>query len=283
MSWTDPQEPSTSAAGAEVPTPADLDLGDDRTIPPAAAGPGSAPGEPSRRRSTLGRWVLIGVVIVVVSAVSAYLRRPEPVTQLGMDMFARIPSEQRDALTDDLRAAVGGRFDAMSTSEARTEVAALVQAGFARLDDARLARHLDLLVTAIFRAKEATCASFGRSSLGGTAVDEAVVLDLVNALETADLEEWYRLSVDAIAAEMAGEPPARTVSDAEVELALQPVYESWTVAEQEVVAVVIANLATASDADVCRAVRLAYDGTNLVPEADQAIISLYDMQAAPRR
>jgi hypothetical protein len=242
--------------------------------------PGQAmlPEVPPRRRPPYLRYALILLVAFVTVGTIAYLRRPDPIQQLGEQVFARVPGDARDALVSDLRSAVGNQLDNLSAVDQRTRVSTMIRDGYARLGDAQLGRRLQLEVKALDRSDAAACAAYGRASFGSGSMPPDVALNLINALDTADLTEWYQLAVQAIKADVAGTTPARSVSQADFVAAFRPVINQLSASEAATITAVTQDLAGSSDADVCRAVRIIYDTTVATAGIDLATVSLFDLQ-----
>lgn len=241
---------------------------------------GSGPA-PRRSRRYL-RAALSLLIVFTIAGVFAYVRRPDPLIELGTQLFTRIPADQRDSLTEDLSDAIGDRLDGKSTQEQFALAQRLVASGYARLGDAQLIRRIELLVKALNNVDEVVCSDFGRASLGSRAIDPEVAIHLLDGLAVADLTEWYQLAVAAAKAEVADSPPARTVPDSEATAIFERVTANWTDADRTTVGSVTADLVAASDHDVCVAIRLVYKSVLAAPDADLAKISLYDIQAAAK-
>jgi hypothetical protein len=264
-------------AWAPEPPPGPVWNPDAGSLVEPVSGTPAPPVAPPRRRPFLLYAVILLVAFATVGTI-AYLRKPDPIQQLGEQVFAKIPGDARDALVSDLRSAVGNRLDNLSAADQRTQVSTMIKDGYARLDDASLSRRLQLEVKALDQADPAACAAYGRASFGSASMPPDVALNLISSLDPTDLTEWYRLAMQAIKADVAATAPTRSVSNADFVAAFRPVINQLSAGQDATIAAVTQDLARATDDQVCQAVRFIYDATVATPGIDLATISLFDLE-----
>jgi hypothetical protein len=250
--------------------------------------PGPAP-EPESRTRTAGLFVVVLVVAIlgagagaaIVGLIGAGNAGPtiDPqMADLADKVYAGLPPDARRDLATELERLLGDRVAGKTPTQIATEAALATARGFARLDDATLVRRLELQTTALDRATTRACAAFMRMAFGGvTAFDLSVAAELVLQLDESELTEWYRLSLDAIRAELNGTPARRSVTDDEFFAAFTPISDRWSAADIALINAVTSSPATATDEDVCRVAKLVYGDLGILTPADRAVIALYDI------
>jgi hypothetical protein len=219
--------------------------------------------------ATVGGKFLLGFLAasVVGSAVSGLFGGP----------WDRLPSDVRSGYEQRLEAAVGKQLEGLSDADAKKKVEDWLAAGYLRLDDGRLIRHLDLEIEALGRAEEATCAAFGREAITGQTVSDDTGSKLISSLEQPALVEWIGLNVDAIEAELRGSPNPTRITDDESTAVLNELIEGLGQGELETFAALDSG-GTATDAEVCHAVRLLYNTAKKLDPDSKAIMARFDVQ-----
>jgi hypothetical protein len=254
------------------------------TVPTEPTLPPGTPLQPaSAQKRSRRRLLLIGVGVFVLVMAGLALRTI--VTQTAVDYAAqffggplqRLPADQREALGLRFDTMLGDRFDGMSNQEIAADLERLVRGGMPRLDDARLVTRLQLQTKGLDAMTEAECAEFGRPSMSGQPVPNSVGQTLMKHLEAADLGVWLDIAADAVEAELAGTSPARRVSDAEAEQVFKEVFEGVEGETLTLITDVSANQATATDADVCTAIRTIYDLSLELASPSIELLARYDI------
>jgi hypothetical protein len=261
------------------------------SVPPVAPGDvgwppadGSAAVAPAPRRPKAAILGGIGVVAAVAAAIAVKVLPFFAAGVIGSALsgvfggpFERLPSDVRSGYEQRLEAAIGDRLEGLSDAEAGTRIEQMLFAGLTRLPDDRIVRHLDLQVRALRVTSEATCAAFGRQSLGGQAINDDTSNDLIASLDDAALAEWIGINVEAIEAESRGTPAQRFVTDAEVANVFDSIVGGLTPGQLNTISVVSTG-GTATDTDVCSAIRALYDETQDLDPVGKAAMARYDIQ-----
>lgn len=285
--------PATPSANAPAPGGAPMPVG--APIPgwaspgsqapelgsPLGDGPAAAPA-PRRPKA-----VVLGAVGLVAALAATIAIKVLPFFAAGVVATAlsgafggpwdRLPADVRNGYEQRLEAAVGNRFDGLSDAETGKRVEKLIFDGMLRLGDERLVRHLELQIDALHRTGDATCASFGRQSFGGVAIADATSDALISSLETNGLVEWIGINVEAIEAETRGSPDKITVAESEVNRVFEAIVGGMTETELATISAINSG-GTATDADVCAAIRSLYDKTQVLEPTLEAIMARYDIQ-----
>jgi hypothetical protein len=217
---------------------------------------------------TVGWKLLVGTVAVgiVGGTVSAFFGGP----------WDKLPSDVRASYQHRLETAVGSRLDGVSESAAKAQFETWLHGGFARLDDARLVRHLQLEVDALNRTSEKDCASFGRESMGGKPVDDDTSQHLVASLDQAAMVEFVGLNVDAIEAELRGSPAAVSVSSAESAPILQQMLGRLSSSQMQTLTALNSGT-TITDREMCDAVRGLYGQSLSLDPSSLALLARLDV------
>ena len=172
--------------------------------------------------------------------------------------------------------AVGNRLDGASESVARAQFETWLHGGYARLDDARLVRHLRLEIDALNRTSEKDCASFGRESLGGKAIDDDTSQHLITSLDQAGMVEFVGLNVDAIEAELRGSPPAVSISSADSGPIFEQMLGALTPGQMQTLTALTAG-STVADREMCAAIRGLYGQSLNLDSASLAVLARIDV------
>ena len=282
-SWSNAEQPPAEQPPAGPP-PGPQPASPWTATPPAPPdGPAFQAPPPSPKRRTWPRAVLAAVLVVLVAAivrgVVAVATRADPLDAAAYELVQTLPSESRDRIKEELKATVASSTQGLSSEQARARISDLTVKGFARLDDQRAIRRLELQVAALNAADPATCAAFGRASIAGTLSGERdLAIRLIRALKPAELEEWFELSIAAIKLEQAGQPAAQRVTDADFERVMTPVFEAYSEAEATALQNVSSNPKSVTDAEVCSVIRRLYTAAVQLPPNDRVIVARYDIQ-----
>ena len=293
------REPESSPPAPEQPTPARTPAASssstwtppEGSVPPVAPGDlgwppadGSAAEAPAPRRPKAAILGAIGVVAAVAVAIGVKVLPFFAAGVIGSALsgvfggpFDRLPSDVRGGYEQRLETAIGDRLEGLSDAEAGARIEQMLFAGLTRLPDDRIVRHLDLQVRALRVTSEATCAAFGRQSLGGLTINDDTSNDLIGSLDDAALAEWIGINVEAIEAESRGTPDQRFVTDAEVADVFDSIVGGLTPGQLNTISIV-SNGGTAADADVCSAIRALYDETQDLDPVGKAAMARYDIQ-----
>ena len=294
MTFQPPPERSPLGPEAATPRPNELTgsvqpnaLG---TSDPSSAGssPGDstiAPGQASSRRTrrgplfgglailagvigTIGWKLLVGTVAagVVGGTLSAFFGGP----------WDKLPSGVRSSYQHRLETAVGNRLDGVSDTAARAQFQTWLQGGYARLDDARLVRHLQLEIDALRRADEKDCASFGRQSVGGKAIDGDTSAHLIGSLDQASMAEFVGLNVDAIEAELRGSPAPVLVSNAESGALFERLLGQLSTTQMQTLSSMSSGTSV-DDHTTCDAIRGLYSQSLTLDPSSLAVLARLDV------
>jgi hypothetical protein len=201
----------------------------------------------------------------------------DPVFVFGTTVMQRLDPAARDRIVARYKTVLGDRFKGMTETQASDASAQLTQKGYLRLDDQHHVRRLQLLAAAFGASDLASCASVARASFTGAKPDTTAVIKVISSLDSAGLEAWLNQSFDAEAAEIAGAPPARSVTAAEFQDAFQRLAAKLPTADYQTSQEVAQGAATATDADVCAAYRTLYTAASTAPQADAVVFSIYDL------
>ena len=251
---------------------------------PVPAGPAAAtvplPPRRSRRRG-------VGVVLAVVAVVGAIggkvvlgILTATVVGSIFSSAFGgpwdRLPSDVRDSLGQRLQAALGDRLRGLSDADASGRVASMLAGGLPRLDDATLVDRFTIATTALKTVDVATCAAFVRDGVAGTTPPVAIAEKVVDALDTATLERWFEINVEAIEADARGAPPARAVSPDASSKMFADVLGLVPAADQATLRALIGGTPT-PDAATCTAATDLYSTAIIIGGQDLDTIALYDV------
>jgi hypothetical protein len=217
---------------------------------------------------TIGWKLLVGTVAagVVGGTLSSLFGGP----------WEKLPSEVRSSYQHRLETAIGNRLDSVSDTAATTQFRTWLQSGYARLDDARLVRHLQLEIDALRRADEKDCASFGRQSVGGTTVDGDTSAHLIASLDQASMAEFLGLNVDAIEAELRGSPAPVIVSNAESGALFERLLGGLNASQMQT----LSSMSSGSSVDdhaTCEAIRGLYGQSLALDAPSLAVLARIDV------
>jgi hypothetical protein len=217
---------------------------------------------------TIGWKLLVGTVAagVVGGTVSAFFGGP----------WQKLPSDVRSSYEHRLEAAIGNRLDGVSDTAATAQFETWLQGGYARLDDARLVRHLQLEIDALRRAEEKDCASFGRQSVGGKAIDDDTSGHLIASLDQASMAEFVGLNVDAIEAELRGSPAPVVVSNAESGALFERLLGGLSTTQTETLSS-ISSGGSVDDHTTCDAIRGLYAQSLTLDAPSLALLARLDV------
>lgn len=272
-----PEGPSPEAATPEARPSADLGWA-------ATAAP---TGVPRRRLTGLPLVGTIAVAAVVGAIVFVAAQRGlaqitganDPAFVLGNDVIQHLTPDARDRLKARLDTVLGDRTKGMTASQAAGTTSKLTASGYLRLDDQHHIRRLALLTQALAASDATTCAAVARAGFGGTKPDAALAVKVILNLDSASVEEWENLAIDAMQAELAGAPPPRSVSDAEAKAMYQRLGSQMDAATARLIGRVSQNPAIVSDADICTAFRALYRAGSAASPSDAVLFSLVDLGA----
>jgi hypothetical protein len=260
-----PQHPTTTAGPADAPW----------TPPPMAPRPRS------RRAALVGGFAILAGLIgtigwkLLVGTVAAGLVGGTLSSLFG-GPWDKLPSNVRSDYQHRLEAAVGDRLDGKSESEKRALFDGWLHGGFARLDDGRLVRHLQLEIKALDQVAEADCARFGRNALAGKPIDDQVSQHLVASLDEASMVEFIGLNIDAVEAELRGSPAAVQVSADESATILNGMVGGLTAPQLQTLAAAGGGSPIA-DHEMCDAIRGLYGQVETLDSNSMAIIARADI------
>ncbi len=191
--------------------------------------------------------------------------------------MSRLSADDRDAYLARLEAALGDRGKGLSDAEVGELVERTEADGMPRLDDAALVDHLAIQAAALDAVDDATCAAFGRSSLGSQPLSDEVTTDVVAAIPDDRIKAWVEISVRAVEASVHSTAPVPTPDPAASDAAFTALFEALPAADLERVQVVAGDTIAAPDAEVCWAIRTMYGGALALPPDQKAIVARVDV------
>ena len=273
-----PAVPWEQPTGAALPT---SEPGPPGAEPPLEAGTLWQPiGKPRGRGKRIAvAAIAVIAVLVVVAYIGSAINRAQSdfASTFYGGVYQKLSEPDRKALSARFDKALGSELDGMSQQQIQTHVAGLVKNGLPRLDDAALVRHLRLQTQALDAASEADCGAFARASLAGQPVANETGGRVIVNLDGQRLAEWISLQADAIEAELASSPPPRRVTDADVQTTLRSIFGGMDQPTIDTIVAANDHPATASDAEVCAAVRAIYDRGVTLTTPDLELLARYDV------
>jgi hypothetical protein len=166
-----------------------------------------------RVRAGVGVGIRVAIVAIVVwlavGAIAGAVATPTLGAVFGPS-YGSLPAEQRQAL-DARFAVVAAGIRGGSGAELKAKVQRLVDGGMPRLDDALLAEHERLWAAAFAGTDTTTCATVARATLTGNPYPPELDRMLASQGPTA-YGRWLDILVTAMEAQVAGSPPARSVT-----------------------------------------------------------------------
>ncbi|MBN6148998.1 hypothetical protein JR065_01490 [Xanthomonas sp. AmX2] len=143
-------------------------------------------------------------------------------------------------------------------AQAQTAGFELAQKGIARLDAAALEQRLKIIAAVTEAAPVAQCAVLAR---GGDAKNAQAMSDAMlqglERLPPAQIDAWFDISFQATDAQLSQRPP-QPVAPAQVEAAMGKLITALPGEQQQRLARVLPQIASASDEDACWAARTLY-------------------------
>jgi hypothetical protein len=113
--------------------------------------------------------------------------------------------------------------------------------------------------------------------MGGQQVNNDTATALFASLGDEDLVAWVGIAVEAVEAETSGFPEPVFADEAEASVLIESILASMTEAEIETI-VDVSQGTTATDSEVCDAVRSLYDRTDTLDPASQMLMARIDIQ-----
>lgn len=173
----------------------------------------------------------------------------------------RLPADQQSAMRERIQALANSLGDVIpGASDERLQ--RFMVGGMSRLDDERLVRRVELMVTALGKVDTEFCAALVRAGLGGTAPQPLHTAALMAVFLPDELAEWLDIGLSAAEAEVAAHPPRRTVSEREAERLLEGLVLRMRSTDVAVLGAV-AEGKPVSSSELCRAIvsmyRLTFD------------------------
>jgi hypothetical protein len=236
-------------------------------LEPGLLPPPPASGGWSRRR----KGGVIGLIAALIAIPGAKLLLGIGAASLASGLLAgafggpydRVPQQIRDGWDKRIEAAIPG-VASMSSSAASDQALKMFADGFVRLDDASEARLGSYILAALAKVDDATCAALVRSKDPGA--EAKIGSQALATMDVASVQDFYEIAVQAIEASGRQSPPARVTSSADMEAVLAKAFSGV-----DPTSVAAINDATATNAAVCAAVRVAFDAIGTLSVADQAV------------
>jgi hypothetical protein len=173
------------------------------------------------------------------------------------DRYSKLPSNQRDAFEQRYQQIFGSSLDGLSDAVRTAQLDDLVSKGAGRLDDASLVLWTQIDTRAYAAADTATCATIARGwfskSTDRVAV-EAAVSKAYDGLSNDDYASIIDLDLKAMAAEKAGSPAVRSVSDATMAPVFQALDGAITSIDGSTIDALVGGQAV-KDTEACTALR----------------------------
>jgi hypothetical protein len=261
----------------------------DVALPPAAPGgfyvAGQPPIPPKPRRRGLA--AAIAGVFVGIGALLAKFGLPVLLGAATTGLlsgafggpFDKIPSDQQHALEARFNTAVSDSLHGLSDAAASAKIVSLVKGGLPRLGDDLLVERLELSSRLFATTDLATCAKIARATAKGD-TDNNAVASALGSMSATEIGRWFDISVSAIEAESAGAPAVRKPDQVEIERISTEVLGALDATATANVRVLYGSSTTISDTtdeQACGAVRSLYAAMAALPQADRAVMALYDV------
>ena len=187
---------------------------------------------------------------------------------------SRLPSDTQTTLEHRINAAVGTSLDGLSDADKQARILLLIKGGLPRLDAAKLLQRVQLESAAVNAVDEASCASFARAGTTGK-VDQDVNAKVIAALDTTSFGAWIEINVEAIEAQSAGAPAARTIAQADSDAMYKALFALMSPTDISALTA-LGSGTEETDSVACTAVRSLYaNGIKLGP-VDAANFALAD-------
>ena len=148
----------------------------------------------------------------------------------------------------------------------------IAQHGLKRLNDAQLAKWMELVVRMVEHLDERTCAALSRADPSAAKALTPKLLLATDKMSSSDIRAYFDLTVKAVEAELNGTAPPE-FSKQRAERALRTLVRKFTPEEQAVLVRVSLYPSTASDASACWIVRTVFAEIMDLPTADRQILS----------
>jgi hypothetical protein len=201
---------------------------------------------PTGAQTTSGRFAGIGIALSLVLS-GPILKGLSQALNPGDDLEARLTSLPEFSA-----------WAAKANGHIKDEMAYAVRRGLRRLDDASLAKRLELMSTMEARGDARTCAAIER----GTATSDDLET-LIRGLSTDDQKQFYDVIFHAAAAELRGSPKRRWVSQQrrdDFHAAIRTFLENQPDGKR--VLAVLGDPGSSSDAELCKASQAVYQAAN---------------------
>lgn len=158
--------------------------------------------------------------------------------------------------------------DISSEEEARSYGMMLSAKGIQKLDNSKILKLLDLRTEMANNADEETCAMIAK----GKAAE--IPTRILEPFSDEDLEIFLNITLEAMVAELDDSIAKRSLSEDEINAAVESFYEQLTSDEIDKFTQVSNVLETSTNEDACWAQRLLYERINLLNENERIIWSL---------
>lgn len=138
--------------------------------------------------------------------------------------------------------------------------------GTARLDHATLERRMEILNAAVVAAAPAQCAAIARGGESGNAqATSTAMLQALEKLPPAQIDAWFRISLQASRAEL-DKKPATTVASGDAEAAMQALLDSLPAEQRQRLSQIAPRIGQANDEDACWTTRTLLRQSLSLPE-----------------
>ncbi len=159
----------------------------------------------------------------------------------------------------------------------------IAQNGMKRLDDAQLAKWMELVVKMVEHLDERTCAAMSRADPSAAKALAPKLLLGIDKMSSAEIRAYFDLTVKAVEAEL-NRTEAPEFSKDKAERAMRKLVRKFTAEEQAVLMRVSLYPSTASDSSACWIVKTVFEEIMALPSADrQVLLRLFAQPAEGRR
>ena len=221
---------------------------------------------------------LVSVVLILAAFIAgAYIFRaatkPTPIPNpFPTQSRAHLPFEE---FVKKLAAipTITTRFrQAASPTEATGIGFEISQSGLKRLDDAQLAKWMELNVKLVEFLDERTCATLARADPTAARAQSAKILPAIEKLSSTDIRAYFDLTLNSVTAELNGTPPPDFSKD-KAERAMRKLVKKFSPEEQALLLRVSLYPSTASDSSACWIVKTVFAEIMDLPAEDRRVLS----------
>jgi len=221
---------------------------------------------------------IVGIIVVLVLLIGGVFvlraaTKPKPIPNpFPTQSRAHLPFEdfvKALATIPDFSSKVRNATNATDATAIGFEIS---QNGLKRLDDAQLAKWMELIVKMVEHLDERTCATLARADPSAARAQAPKILLAIEKMSSSDIRAYFDLTIKSVTAEL-NRTPVPDFQKAKAEQAMRKLIRKFSAEEQAVLLRVSLYPSTASDSSACWIVKTVFAEIMDLPAGDKQILS----------